>query len=105
MKKTRSKSRAKKITVYKSWKELPCVPVSVPSKGSIGETGDWRTFKPEIDGKKCNKCGICYVYCPDGVVIFKDGSVPSIDYTYCKGCGICSVKCPKKAIKMIRERQ
>ncbi len=105
MKKTISKSRGKKITVYKSWKELPYVPVSMPSKGSIGETGDWRTFRPEIDQKNCNKCGICYVYCPDGVVIFKEGAVPKIDYTYCKGCGICKVKCPKKAIEMTRERQ
>lgn len=104
MKKTRRTPRSRKIKTYTSWKELPCVPVSMPSKGSIGETGDWRTFRPEIDPKKCNKCGICYVYCPDGVIMFKDGSVPVIDYTYCKGCGICKVKCPKNAIEMIKER-
>ena len=45
------------FTVYKSWRELPHVPVSKPSKGSIGNTGDWRTFRPEIDTEKCNQCG------------------------------------------------
>ena len=105
MKKDDSKSRETTCPVYKSWRKLPNVPVSKGMKGSGGETGDWRTFRPEIDAKKCNKCGVCYVYCPDGVVLFTEGSVPKIDYTYCKGCGICKVKCPKKAIEMVQERE
>ena len=105
MKKGDSKSTETTIPTYKSWRELPHIPVSKGMKGSIGETGDWRTFRPEIDAKLCNKCGICYLHCPDGVIRFQEGEVPTIDYTYCKGCGICRVKCPKKAIEMIRERE
>lgn len=105
MKKKDQKTSDITCLVYKSWRELPHIPVSIGQKGSIGETGDWRTFRPEIDKKQCNKCGICYVYCPDGVILFSEGSVPEIDYTYCKGCGICKDKCPKGVIEMIRERE
>ncbi len=105
MKKDDPKSMETKCPIYKSWRELPLVPISRGMKGSIGETGDWRTYRPGIDEKECNRCGICYVYCPDGVIQFKEGSAPEIDYKYCKGCGICKVKCPKKAIEMIRERE
>lgn len=90
---------------YSSWKELPLIPVSSPSKGSIGATGDWRTFRPVLDADACIKCGICYLYCPDGVIVFKEDSIPEIDYTYCKGCGICVSVCPKKALEMVQERK
>ncbi|MBL0700347.1 MAG: 4Fe-4S binding protein [Desulfosarcina sp.] len=90
---------------YSSWREIPAVPVSVPCKGSIGATGEWRTFRPVLDAEVCIKCGICYLYCPDGVMIYKEGSIPEINYTYCKGCGICVAVCPKEALKMVREKQ
>ena len=104
MKKDDNNSSDNDVPSYDTWRDLPHVPVSQPSKGSIGETGDWRTFKPEITVEKCNKCGICYLHCPDGVIIFQEDTFPEIDYVYCKGCGICGVKCPKKAIEMIQER-
>ncbi len=90
---------------YKSWKELPHVPVSYPQLGSIGATGEWRTFKPELDVKTCNKCGMCYLYCPDGVISYKEDTLPEIDYMFCKGCGICASICPKKALEMVREKE
>jgi pyruvate ferredoxin oxidoreductase delta subunit len=105
MKKSKKQSLEAEFPTYKSWRELPHIPISRPSKGSIGNTGEWRTFRPVIDEKTCNKCGLCYLYCPDGVIIFKDGSTPEIDYTYCKGCGICATICPKKALSMVIERQ
>ena len=104
MKKRDRKSSGKASKGSGSWRDLPHVPVSQPSKGSIGETGDWRTFRPEIIAEKCNTCGICFLHCPDGVILFEEGKVPEIDYTYCKGCGICEVKCPKNALEMIQER-
>ncbi|MCD6185758.1 MAG: 4Fe-4S binding protein [Deltaproteobacteria bacterium] len=92
-------------TGYSSWRELPHIPVSIPCKGSIGETGKWRTFRPVLDAEACIKCGICYLYCPDGVILYQDDAVPEIDYTYCKGCGICVTVCPKKALEMVQEQQ
>ena len=88
---------------HNSWRELPHVPVSRPMLGSIGATGEWRTFKPEFDMDACNKRGLCYLYCPDGVVKYKDDTLPEIDYLYCKGCGICAAVCPKEALQMVRE--
>ena len=105
MSKKKKTKKAAQVPTYKNWKELPHIPVSQPMKGSIGATGDWRTFKPVIDKEKCNKCGICYVFCPDGVILFKEGAVPDIDYVYCKGCGICSKVCPRNSLEMVRERQ
>jgi pyruvate ferredoxin oxidoreductase delta subunit len=82
------------------WKELPHVPVSLAVMGSIGKTGEWRILRPEISREKCNRCGMCYLYCPEGTMILKDGTDPEVNLTYCKGCGICASECPRKAISM-----
>jgi len=79
-----------------------------PSAGEAGETGHWRTQRPEIDHAKCTAaktdgagCFRCWLYCPEGVVT---RTVPiEIDMTYCKGCGICAEECPTGAIVMKRE--
>ena len=89
-----------KLPTYSSWKELPHVPVSIGVVGSIGTTGEWRILRPVISRDKCNRCGMCYLYCPEGILIFENGKNPVIDLTYCKGCGICAFECPKKAILM-----
>ncbi|MDD1669163.1 MAG: 4Fe-4S binding protein [Methanomicrobiales archaeon] len=73
--------------------------VSRPKKGASGKTGRWRTFRPVIDPEQCNKCGLCSLYCPEGVI----SEEQEIDYDFCKGCGICAEECPKKAIRMVRE--
>jgi Pyruvate/2-oxoacid:ferredoxin oxidoreductase delta subunit len=31
-------------------------------------TREWRTFKPEINYEKCTNCGVCAMYCPDGLI-------------------------------------
>jgi pyruvate ferredoxin oxidoreductase delta subunit len=62
----------------------------------------WRTFRPVIDGGKCVRCLLCWVYCPDGV-IGKEEKDLTVDYDYCKGCGICAHECPRAAISMVRE--
>jgi pyruvate ferredoxin oxidoreductase delta subunit len=86
-----------------SWRKLPHVPVSLGVMGSIGVTGEWRILRPEISREKCNRCGLCYLYCPEGTMIFKNGTGPEVNLTYCKGCGICASECPRKAIAMTPE--
>lgn len=93
------------VQEYKNWKELPPIPISLPIKGSIGTTGDWRTFKPVVDRETCTKCGICWMYCPEGTIIRNEEGEFEVDYVYCKGCGICAKECPTKSIEMIRESE
>jgi len=73
--------------------------ISRPKEGAAGKTGTWRTYKPVVDRELCNECGLCRMYCPDGVIDVE----LNIDLEYCKGCGICAKECPKKAITMERE--
>jgi pyruvate ferredoxin oxidoreductase delta subunit len=73
--------------------------ISRPAEGAAGRTGSWRVFRPVIDTEKCNQCGLCQIYCPEGAI---DQDL-TIDYNFCKGCGICTNECPKKAIEMVRE--
>lgn len=67
------------------------------------KTGDWRTMRPVIDKELCNRCRLCYTYCPDGVISLDDEQYPVIDYDHCKGCLICLVQCPCKAIEAVAE--
>ncbi|MEM4298295.1 MAG: hypothetical protein QW815_08005 [Nitrososphaerota archaeon] len=85
----------------KSWKELPIGGRIVKPGSSLEyKTGSWRTFKPVIDMQKCNRCMICFVYCPDGCINPEDYGVK---YEYCKGCGICAHECPLRCIQMVEE--
>jgi len=77
-------------------------PISIPSKGAGGRTGNWRVVRPIVHHEKCVNCKACYLWCPEGTILVIDGKV-DIDYTYCKGCGICSNICPVKAIEMVKE--
>ncbi|HQP41774.1 MAG TPA: hypothetical protein PK004_10030 [Smithella sp.] len=49
------------------------------------------------------KCGICYVYCPEGCVQQTEDGFFQADLDYCKGCGICAHECWPRAIKMLEE--
>jgi len=75
-------------------------PYSLPTEGSAGLTGSWRTKRPVIIEAKCTKCNLCWLYCPEGTIIRVKGKIPQIDLTYCKGCGVCANECPSKAIEM-----
>jgi pyruvate ferredoxin oxidoreductase delta subunit len=78
-----------------------------PGSTRKNKTGTWRTFRPEIDIKKCIGCGACERACPEGAISMKtdkNGKKYSvIDYDYCKGCGLCEAVCPVKCIKMKKE--
>ena len=76
------------------------MPISLPQEGVAGNTGAWRSHKPELDEEKCVHCQICWVYCPDGCI---ERETTAIDYVYCKGCGICEKECPTGAIIMVPE--
>ncbi|MDQ7782217.1 MAG: NAD(P)-binding protein [Desulfomonilaceae bacterium] len=53
---------------------------------------------------ECRGCGNCYVFCPDGSVLFDPSAHEfRIDYEYCKGCGVCGNECPTGAIVMTAE--
>jgi len=63
-------------------------------------TGAWRSMRPVMDAGRCNQCGICWMYCPEGCISHGD---IAIDYDFCKGCGICAVECKRGALHMERE--
>lgn len=75
--------------------------VNTPGIAKEYKTGDWRSASAIFDFKKCNKCGLCFIYCPEGCIRpIKEGYYEA-DLFYCKGCGICAKECPKNAINMI----
>jgi 2-oxoacid:acceptor oxidoreductase delta subunit (pyruvate/2-ketoisovalerate family) len=63
-------------------------------------TGSWRSQRPVKDPARCNDCGLCWLYCPEGCVSHGDHV---IDLAYCKGCGICVVECRRGALSLERE--
>ncbi len=71
-----------------------------PSWSCDNLTGAWRETRPVMDEERCNQCGICWLFCPEGCISHGD---IVIDYDYCKGCGICAVECKRGALHMERE--
>lgn len=83
---------------------LECRPKSPwlpPGFSKTNKRGALKTSKPIIDLSKCTRCGICWLFCPDGVIT--RGQDMRIDYEYCTGCGICAEECPIKVITMKKE--
>ncbi len=90
----------------KSWKEIPIGGViDRPGTAKEYRSGDWRTFKPVRDEKRCIHCLMCWIHCPDSSIYVKEGKQSGFDYEHCKGCGICAAVCPVKCIDMVKEEK
>ncbi len=83
--------------------DLPLTAISFMTT-EANETGEWRSQRPRIDLEKCNRCGICWMYCPDNA-IGPQGDSYRVAYAYCKGCGVCANECPKGAILLSVEER
>jgi pyruvate ferredoxin oxidoreductase delta subunit len=89
-----------------TWKDLNIgAIVDEPGNASQYQSGDWRSDRPILDTSKCIKCGICYMYCPEGCIEPNAEGYFEANLFYCKGCGICSRECWPKAIKMVAEEE
>lgn len=101
MAKTKAKS-AGELT----WKDLNIGSiVTEPGNAEQYKTGDWRSQKPIFDLSKCNKCGLCFVYCPEGCIEENTEGYFEAAMYYCKGCGICAIECPRDVITMVEEEE
>lgn len=86
------------------WREIkPGCVITEPGSARSYRTGDWRTERPVVDKGKCNKCGLCYIFCPEGCIREDAEGFYESDLYYCKGCGICAHECPQGAIQMVPE--
>jgi pyruvate ferredoxin oxidoreductase delta subunit len=86
------------------WQDItPGCMVFRPGSARDYHTGSWRARKPVNDNKKCIKCGICYIFCPEGCISQDVDGYFVADLDYCKGCGICAHECWPGAIKMVEE--
>ena len=89
-----------------AWQELEIGSIiTEPGNATQYQTGDWKSQRPVLDKSKCNKCGLCYIFCPEGCIEQKPDGYFEADLSYCKGCGICDIECPKKAIVMVTEEE
>src|SRR4030043_264368 len=96
--------QAKNPDAKKGWKEIPeGTLVLEPGSSLKYKTGEWRTFRPETDFKKCIQCLVCWINCPDACIIVKNQKKIGVNLDYCKGCGVCAEVCPVKCIKMVEE--
>ena len=79
--------------------------VDEPGNARIYQTGTWRSQRPTYDFKRCIKCGLCYIFCPEGCIHQNDEGYFEADLYYCKGCGICAQECPTRVITMVEEEE
>ena len=86
------------------WQEVsPGCVVFAPANAREYLTGSWKAQHPVWDDAKCIKCGLCYIFCPEGCVRETENGFFRGDLDYCKGCGICAHECWPGAITMVQE--
>lgn len=79
---------------------LPRTPLSTTAGEGTSDISTWRIYEPKVNKEKCTKCGICWLYCPEGAIKMDSDRAPEVDLSQCKGCGICAKECPIKNIVM-----
>ncbi len=55
----------------------------------------------EIDGDRCDGCGLCVSACAEGAIQLIDGKARLVKDDYCDGLGACLGECPQGAITII----
>jgi NAD-dependent dihydropyrimidine dehydrogenase PreA subunit len=55
------------------------------------------TVSLELDGSRCNGCGMCLAVCPHGVFVLENGKARIVDRDACMECGACQRNCPLTA--------
>ena len=101
----RKKNKSKKEDEL-TWQDIGIgAIVTEPANARSYRTGDWRTKRPEVNKDECIKCGMCFLFCPEGCIRCNEEGYFLADPFYCKGCGICSSECPKKCINMVEEAE
>jgi len=89
-----------------TWKDLNIgAIVSEPGNASQYKTGDWKSERPIFNTARCIKCGICYIFCPEGCIEPDAEGYFDANLFYCKGCGICARECWPEAITMMPEEE
>ena len=89
-----------------TWKDLEIGSiVTEPGNASQYKSGDWRSQRPTYDFKKCIKCGLCSMFCPEGCIEQNEEGYFEANLFYCKGCGICARECWTQAIAMVEEEE
>jgi MinD superfamily P-loop ATPase len=53
---------------------------------------------PEINGEKCQRCGLCVSVCACGVLQIVDNAVQAVKVDECRWCTLCELVCPNGAI-------
>ena len=89
-----------------TWKDLKIGSiVTEPGSARQYQTGDWRSQRPTYNFKRCIKCAICYIFCPEGCIGQNAEGYFEANLFYCKGCGICACECPTEVITMVEEEE
>ncbi len=87
-----------------TWKNLEIGSIVVePGSASQYQTGGWRSQRPILNKSKCSRCGLCYIFCPEGCIEQDEEGYFEANLFYCKGCGICAAVCPLGAKTMVEE--
>jgi pyruvate ferredoxin oxidoreductase delta subunit len=89
-----------------TWRDLEIGSiVTEPGNASQYQTGDWRSQRPTYDFRKCIKCGLCQIFCPEGCIEQNADEYFEANLFYCKGCGICARECPTRVVTMVEEEE
>lgn len=89
-----------------TWKDIEVGSIATePGSARQYQTGTWRSQRPAYDFNKCIRCGICYIFCPEGCIGQTEDKYFTADLYYCKGCGICAKECPTRVITMAEEEE